>query len=348
MCLIVTDRTGAGLSEDLISSAYVNNSDGFGIMMPVGNGKIHVHRTIPASDQDCIDVYNKYSKSPMAVHFRLATLGDINKANCHPFKILNVKEHGRDAYLMHNGPQLEVPILDSEKSDTWHLVEYILKPVLERNPDLLESESFYSMLENIAEADRLTILDGKTETFTNVNFKDSDKADDLEFSNQYSLRRNKGQNYSIHNGITSNQNVNSYNSWYDDSNYPFDPYPNSSYNSKLYAHRIRSLPSLSEVLSDISDTIEENLDPSNSDIEISQEINEATALMESIKEKEVFSEDFWENKGGTSTYKIPSYSSTLKDEYLKHSYSELMELCYEDPDEFCTVLKELSYEEKSE
>ena len=335
MCLIVTDRTGAGLSEDLISSAYINNSDGFGIMMPIGKGKIHVHRAIPASDQDCIDVYNKYSKSPMAVHFRLATLGDINKANCHPFKILNVKDHGRDAYLMHNGPQLEVPILDSEKSDTWHLVEYILKPVLERNPDLLESESFYSMLENIAEADRLTILDGKTETFTNVNFKDSDKADDLEFSNQYSLRRNKGQNYNIHNGVASNQNVYSYTSWHNDDNSNYHDYY-SPY-SNLYSSGVRSLPSLSEVLSDISSTIEENLDPSNSDIEISKEINEAMVLMD------------WEvEEGGTSIHKIPSYSSSLKEEYRRYSYSELTELCYEDPDEFCTVLKELSYEEKSE
>jgi hypothetical protein len=200
------------VEEDLIHAAYENNPDGFGVMMPVGRGKIHVHKILPKKWEDCWNTYQKYVGKPIALHFRLNTQGDTDKANCHPFKVLSKKQHGRDCWLMHNGPYITSPSIDVTKSDTWHFVEYILKPILVRNPDLLEDTVLLNILENLAIQDRLTILDGKKETFLNTNFDDKDVFDGLALSNTYSLHRGIGLEYDPATGVSSFRNKNSYTS----------------------------------------------------------------------------------------------------------------------------------------
>lgn len=239
------------MDEDLIRAAYENNPDGFGVMMPTGQGRIHVHKLMPDTYEDCMNVYKMYQGKPIALHFRLATHGDSDKANCHPFQVLNLKEHGRDCWLMHNGPTIDAPSFDTAKSDTWHFVEYILRPILAREPNLLETDILESILENLADKDRLTILDGKTEAFITTNFNTTDETDGLLLSNQYSLRRGKGVEYDIHTGVTS---------WRDSTNWDNNPYGRNvydPYSNNIYpkvATKIvddMDLPELMDVFQDI-------------------------------------------------------------------------------------------------
>jgi hypothetical protein len=195
MCLIIEKPEGELVDPLLVEAAYQNNADGFGVMMPTANGGIHVHRVMPESAADCQKVIDKYGKRAMGIHFRMATHGDINKSQCHPFPILTPKKHGRAMYLMHNGILSNASRFDDAKSDTWHFIEYVLRPILADYPGLIYDRDFQDMLSDMIHSDKLLILDGETGEFVKINEVNGTQADGLWLSNTYSLRRNKGMNY---------------------------------------------------------------------------------------------------------------------------------------------------------
>ena len=350
MCLIVVDANTDGVSEDLILAAHQNNPDGFGIMMPTGNGKIHVHKSLVNSGEECKNIYDKYLDGPIALHFRFNTHGDTSKAQCHPFQILNFNEHGRDVWIMHNGPHIDVPMMDDKKSDTWHFVEHILKPILIKNPDIIEESGFADFLKNVADTDRLTLLDGKTEKFLNINFSVTDKFDGLELSNTYSLRRDKGRNYNPSTGQTSyissmpdyysQGGHGTYGSLYNDSSmnpYVYDdnlghvPYiPND--NKKDF-----SLPTLDKVLGDIREVIEAKEDPSDADWTVMGEIASAMDIYnETVDDKPIPN-----NKSVTICEDVVKTTNLSIDDLKLMSETELYNFVVMEPDQSCEFLLEL-------
>ena len=108
-------------------------------------------------------------------------------------------QHGRDLWLMHNGPRLPVPILEDDKSDTWHFVKHMLYPILENNPDFIENDDFIRMLDRIIGSEKLLLLDSHV-GFIRVNENAGTKKDNMWLSNTYSLGRDKGMNYNVHTG----------------------------------------------------------------------------------------------------------------------------------------------------
>jgi|TARA_R110000787_G_scaffold37078_3_gene94420 hypothetical protein len=195
MCLILERPEGVAIDPLLVEAAYQNNADGFGVMMPTNDGGIHVHRIMPDSAADCQTVIDKYGDRAMGIHFRMATHGDINKSQCHPFPILTKKTHGRAMYLMHNGILPNVPEFEKSKSDTWHFIEYVLRPILKDWPGLIHDIDFQDMLSDMIHTDKLLILDGETGEFVKINERNGTEVDGVWLSNTYSLRRNKGMNY---------------------------------------------------------------------------------------------------------------------------------------------------------
>lgn len=198
MCLIIEKPKDLDLHDGLLVSAYENNPDGFGIMFPLGAGKVHVHRTMPKSYEEIYPVYTQYKNKHCALHFRLATHGAKDKSQCHPYKIFSMKRGDDfDMYLMHNGI-ITMPEIDKSKSDTWHFVEYFLQPILIQNPDIIYNETFVKAIGKLLVGNRVLILDGRSGEFIKLADSGSHTADDgIWYSNTYSTKRGTGPEFSI-------------------------------------------------------------------------------------------------------------------------------------------------------
>tara|TARA_R110000803_G_scaffold80261_5_gene146079 strand:- start:16810 stop:17793 length:984 start_codon:yes stop_codon:yes gene_type:complete len=186
---------------DLIKAAHINNSHGFGLMYLNEDRRVVAEKILPNSYDDIEEVLSKHPTDVEAgYHFRLNTHGETAAEMSHPFKVLDYDKHGRDLFLMHNGPRLPVRIEDNTKSDTWHFVENILRPILVADPDLIEDAEFVRLMDRIVGSDKLLFLDSE-KGFIRVNEKAGTEKAGMWLSNTYSLNRSKGMNYNVHTGI---------------------------------------------------------------------------------------------------------------------------------------------------
>jgi hypothetical protein len=133
----------------------------------------------------------------MGLHFRFTTNGGTNKSNCHPFEVLNMKQHNRSIWVMHNGPQLPTPMIDVDKSDTHQYVKWILRPMLAQNPELLYNNDWKEMIEGSIGSDKLLFLDGSNGKFTIINEDHGETMDNMWLSNTYSIQRGMGSDYDV-------------------------------------------------------------------------------------------------------------------------------------------------------
>lgn len=150
MCLIVYK----GAKEQHLSNkqfrAMINrNSDGLGIMYRE-DGRVKVEKTVGRNAEQ-FELYRKHrDRGSWAMHARFKTHGDINVDNCHPYKLMDIDDGDPiDLYMMHNGVLHNAPSIDKKMSDTWHYCEYILKPLVKQNIDLLwENEHVSNMIQD--------------------------------------------------------------------------------------------------------------------------------------------------------------------------------------------------------
>ena len=198
MCLIIKSDNASELKQNLLTSAYHNNSDGFGGMF-LADGKIQTFKELPKSESDVVKLWDKFKdmKIPMGLHFRFTTNGGTNKSNCHPFEVLNMKQHNRSIWVMHNGPQLPTPMIDVDKSDTHQYVKWILRPMLAQNPELLYNNDWKEMIEDSIGSDKLLFLDGSNGKFTIINEDHGETMDNMWLSNTYSIQRGMGSDYDV-------------------------------------------------------------------------------------------------------------------------------------------------------
>jgi|6_EtaG_2_1085325.scaffolds.fasta_scaffold09764_2 predicted glutamine amidotransferase len=191
MCLIIKTDNPKKLQLGLLETAYLNNSDGFGVMF-CNQGKLHTQKISPNSFKDIEKLWLKYKDLdvPMGLHFRFNTNGDTNRAMSHPFQILSkAKGDSRDMWVMHNGPQLPTPMIDNNKSDTHQFVKWVLRPQLSANPKLLYNAEWQEMIEDLIGSDKLLFLDGKTKEFVIYNESEGKKMDNVGWlSNTYSIQ----------------------------------------------------------------------------------------------------------------------------------------------------------------
>ena len=190
MCLIIQANKPQVITNNMMNCAYLNNDDGFGLMF-ANKGKVHVQKIgKPKSFKAITKVWDSYKNldTPIGVHFRFNTNGASSKSMSHPYQILNIQEHGRDLWVMHNGPQLPTPMIDDNKSDTHQFIKWILKPQLVNEPQLLYNNDWQEMLADTIGTDKLLFLDSKTEEFTIINEQEGKQTDDMWLSNTYSLQ----------------------------------------------------------------------------------------------------------------------------------------------------------------
>jgi hypothetical protein len=145
MCLIVRGRVENLLVLDL-EYAEISNRDGFGIHTPKsvvysfdhkrkrGRG---IRATLETLDRDTM----------ATVHFRLATHGNVNRDNAHPFDI------GSNTFLMHNGMLrgAEYDCPDRRRSDTAILAASLVGK---------SSKERFAKLSELAISNRFCVLRG--------------------------------------------------------------------------------------------------------------------------------------------------------------------------------------------
>ena len=120
MCLLIAQPQGRKVKKDHLQSAYWQNPDGIGYaFIDRATNKI-VTRKAMGFHQFWTDYQADWKRhghsSPFLVHFRLATHGETNETNVHPFK---VKTSEGETVFAHNGIiDIHIPKHEQHMSDT--------------------------------------------------------------------------------------------------------------------------------------------------------------------------------------------------------------------------------------
>jgi hypothetical protein len=131
MCLLVNQPRTTIFDDEFLTGVYSRNQDGLGIMY-AEDGKMHIFKCLPANSKDFIDFYNKHAAGRECVwHARMQTHGDVDMDNCHPYKVTD------RIWMAHNGVLSASNDIDTKRSDTWHFINFLLRPALQADPDLL-------------------------------------------------------------------------------------------------------------------------------------------------------------------------------------------------------------------
>lgn len=130
MCLAIYKPSKVEVDWDALEEGFRCNSHGAGFVT-AHKGSIEIHKGYFTFDE-FRQAYQPHVHKQAAIHFRLATHGTRGSDMCHPFLVTD------ELALIHNGI-LDIDTSDDkDKSDTWHYVEYILKPLA------LKDRDFYS------------------------------------------------------------------------------------------------------------------------------------------------------------------------------------------------------------
>ena len=153
MCLIIHQPPGRTTPLDLLRSAAEHSPDGFGFMGLRSDMSVHVERHTEASLDLLKSIADRFAGRDCAYHF-LRHAGCVPpRANLHPFEV------GPGLYLMHNGTA-NVPLRHPGRSDTWHLVNDYLAPLLSHRRRLIYDRAFRSILDQwLGPKNRMVILD---------------------------------------------------------------------------------------------------------------------------------------------------------------------------------------------
>jgi len=166
MCIVTIKPIGIDLPKiDILENCFVNNPDGCGYMF-VRNGKVKIRKGFLEFKEFYSDYQKqKLNKNDLIVfHFRIATSGDIDKFNTHPFPISNdvnelIKtENDCEIAIAHNGIlSSKGSTIDKYKiSDT---MDFILEILSDKNIyENIESKSILALIENRIVGSRIVVL----------------------------------------------------------------------------------------------------------------------------------------------------------------------------------------------
>jgi len=183
MCLIIASRDGTLPSDELLRIAQADNHHGWGIMW-AERGKVRAVKGFKLSS--LMRNVKALEGTPFVLHFRWATHGNIDIANCHPFKITD------DLWMAHNGI-LHVEMPREDRSDSWHFAQE-LAVILQKYPWLKDAEMQSRLLQYTewvcGSSSKIAFLRGNGEIFI-ANEKLGTEYEGLWLSNNYSLPGHK-------------------------------------------------------------------------------------------------------------------------------------------------------------
>jgi Glutamine amidotransferases class-II len=166
MCLIAHKPLGAELPENLASTAYSSNRDGFGLMFPTREGKVKVIKGLFKIDQIAF-IMKRHMHLNIAMHWRMATHGAVSNENAHPYQLTSLEKHGRELWLMHNGVMYNMGARRGiGRSDTGEFCEDYLGPVLQHDPAKIDDPEFRALVgQAVGSGNKLLIMDGRGPVF---------------------------------------------------------------------------------------------------------------------------------------------------------------------------------------
>ena len=98
MCLIIQKPAGMNIPQWIVESAYKRNSDGFGLMAyNKARQKPIMLKFKDRTTKQIEELLGHYTEQEIAVHFRMATHGEVSQELAHPFRLAD------NSLLMHNG-----------------------------------------------------------------------------------------------------------------------------------------------------------------------------------------------------------------------------------------------------
>lgn len=142
MCILIHHTPETSFSDDVLRDFYDHNPDGFGVMFGDGK-KMHITKSL-GSVEETIALYRDICEGrECIIHYRMKTHGDIDLDNCHPYKVTD------DLWMAHNGVLSMGNPIDPKRSDTWHFIEYILKPAMLHNPNIILDPDYQAYIEKM-------------------------------------------------------------------------------------------------------------------------------------------------------------------------------------------------------
>lgn len=128
MCIAIYKPKATAPDWEAYENGMDGNPDGWGFTAVV-NGELRTQVGLGKFAQ-FRKAFEPYATGNQAmVHFRFATHGLVNQANCHPFHITP------GLAVIHNGVIGIESNVNKSMSDTWHFTELCFKPIAERHPD---------------------------------------------------------------------------------------------------------------------------------------------------------------------------------------------------------------------
>ena len=183
MCLLTLMPKDVTISYEKASRSARSNPDGFGFAIHVGNAILTDH------DMDFERLWTRFTNArkiqsgPAMFHFRIATHGNLDTDNCHPFYI------GEDtqSVIGHNGIlPIPVPVGES-RSDSRLFAEIVLPHC--GGVERLDDEIFFKELESWSRGSKMVIMTVNPATKADwyiVNEQDGHWGKDLVWYSNYS------------------------------------------------------------------------------------------------------------------------------------------------------------------
>ncbi len=177
MCLLIHKPKDAVLPEQLLASAAAYNPHGYGFMSYGTDGELVVRRSSTTSTDELHSLYEEFHAEECVIHLRYGTSGLVDFENTHPIRIT------QDIYLAHNGT-LNMERHAGDRSDTWHLVNDYLEPILRNRPELLYDRFFHDLVRSwCGPHNRFVFVDGAKRQTVIVNREQGFEFDGLWLSN---------------------------------------------------------------------------------------------------------------------------------------------------------------------
>lgn len=155
MCLIIHKPKGIAIPEDLLGAALTLNHDGWGLMGLDAEGAAIVERRIDSRLETILDALERHRDAELVLHLRQRTRGTHTLNNAHPFKV------AERLYLMHNGT-LPIGQHVAGRSDTWHFVQDVLRPLRQNHIGLMADPAFLRLLElSLKPENKVVLLDSR-------------------------------------------------------------------------------------------------------------------------------------------------------------------------------------------
>lgn len=160
MCLAIVKPAGIAVPENYLRNGYAENSDGAGIAYAL-DGKLHVLKSF--SLERFLEYCAAVEHLPCLIHFRFATHGPTDEANCHPWLFKN-----GELAAIHNGIINIATTTKGEESmsDTGIFVNLVLDPMSRRVP--VSHPAFrYLVEQSIGKSNKIAVMDvdGSTTIF---------------------------------------------------------------------------------------------------------------------------------------------------------------------------------------